>query len=146
MKPILLTEQNGDVSAPLIVALKQSGYAVVHVKSAKETLSLLRETPDAFELLCCDLMLVYMDGFEVLKWVRENPATQNLPVVLLTPIPNEAGSYLEWQAKKPRHTVTKAGQSGYIALGRYPETRQLNTDDVIAAIQAVLSGEPETSD
>ena len=146
MKPILLTEQDNEVAPRLITALEQAGYAVVHLRSAKKTLDLLRETPDAFELLCCDLLLAYIDGFEVWQWVRQNPATQNLPVVLLTRIPNEAGSYLEWKTSKPRHRVTKAGQDAYIALGRDYETRQLNTDDVIAAIEDVLSGEPETVD
>ena len=146
MKPILLTEQNHEDSGPLIFSLEQAGYAVVHATSAKKTLDLLRKTPDAFELLCCKVCLPCMDGFEVLQWVRQNPATQNLPVVMLAPIPNEHYSYLEWKASKPRHRITKAGQGGYIAFGRDYETRQLNTGDVIAAIEAVLSGEPGTVD
>ena len=146
MKPILLTEQNHEDAAPLISSLEQAGYTVVHAKSAKKTLDLLRETPDAFELLCCKVCLPCMDGFEVLQWVRENPATQNLPVVMLSPIPNESNSYLAWKASKPRYRVAQAGQGGYIAFGRDYETGKLNTGDIVAAIEAILSGEPETVD
>ena len=146
MKPILLTENMNATARQLITALKQANYAVVHLRSAKKALDLMAETPDAYELLCCKVCLPHIDGFEVLQWVRENPATQNLPVVMLCPIPNEYYTHLAWKASKPRYRVMQAGQVAYIAFGKDYGTRQWNPGDVIAAIAAVLSGEPETPD
>ena len=35
-------------------------------------------------LLVLDVMMPYMDGFEVLKSLRRDPETENLPVIMLT--------------------------------------------------------------
>ena len=36
------------------------------------------------DLLLLDLKMPRMDGFEVLKWIRQHPSVRNLPVVVLT--------------------------------------------------------------
>ena len=138
MKPILLVENKDDIALPLISASEQNGYAIVRIEKAGEAMRVLQETPDAFALLCCDALLPCIDGFEILQWVRQNQATQNLPTVMLCPVPNESVSYQEWRAKSPRYTIVTPGQAAYIAYEIDRETGDLNTGDILAAIRAVL--------
>jgi DNA-binding response OmpR family regulator len=37
-----------------------------------------------FDLLICDIMMPNKDGWEVLKEVRSNPKTKDMPVIVLT--------------------------------------------------------------
>ena len=52
------------------------------VKSGSQALTIAQiESPD-FILL--DIMMSVMDGYEVCRWLKSNPATQSIPVVFLT--------------------------------------------------------------
>lgn len=52
------------------------------VKSGKEALDCLKSViPD---LILLDIHMQEMDGYEVMKHMKENPETTNIPVVLLT--------------------------------------------------------------
>jgi CheY-like chemotaxis protein len=39
---------------------------------------------DDFDLLICDIIMPKRDGWEVIKEVKSNPKTKNLPVIVLT--------------------------------------------------------------
>jgi len=39
---------------------------------------------DDFDLLICDIMMPTMDGWQVLKEVKSNPRTKDMPVIFLT--------------------------------------------------------------
>ena len=81
MKHILLVD---DVSTNLKcegVILKNK-YKITMVKSGKEALDCLKSViPD---LILLDIHMQEMDGYEVMKHMKENPETANIPVVLLT--------------------------------------------------------------
>ena len=56
--------------------------SLASAQNAAEALTLVRE--QRFDLVLLDLGLPGMDGFELLRRVKENPATQSLPVIVLT--------------------------------------------------------------
>jgi two-component system phosphate regulon response regulator PhoB len=62
--------------------LKQSGYAVITAADGAEALKKARgQTPD---LIVLDVMLPEMDGFEICKTLRLDPATAKVPILMLT--------------------------------------------------------------
>jgi adenylate cyclase len=62
--------------------LAPKGYQVVTAASGEEGLRLLREEkPD---LVLLDILMPEMDGYEVCRRIREDPATAFLPVVMIT--------------------------------------------------------------
>ncbi len=62
--------------------LKQAGYSVVTAADGAEALNKARATqPD---LIVLDLMLPEVDGLEVCKMLRRDPATAGIPIVMLT--------------------------------------------------------------
>ncbi len=64
------------------VILKNKGYSCENAKSGEEAINLLAQRP--FDLVLLDIMMPHMDGYEVCRRIRENPATRKLPVVLVT--------------------------------------------------------------
>ena len=81
-KKILVCDDERHIVRLIQVNLERAGYTVVTAFDGKEGLEKIRaEKPD-----CCvlDVMMPYMDGFEVLKNLRREPETEALPVIMLT--------------------------------------------------------------
>lgn len=62
--------------------LEQEGYDVTCASSGKEVLSYIKNV--YFDLILLDVMLPGMDGFDILKSLKAEPATVNVPVIMLT--------------------------------------------------------------
>jgi two-component system OmpR family response regulator len=77
---ILIAEDDSILADGLVRSLRQSGYAVDHVKGGSEADSAL--TMQSFDLLILDLGLPRMSGLEVLRRLRARNST--LPVLILT--------------------------------------------------------------
>ncbi|WP_159887826.1 response regulator transcription factor [Paenibacillus puerhi] len=79
MKRILIVEDDQSIATLQKDYLELSGYSVKIVNSGPEGLKALGE--QVFELVILDIMLPGMDGFEVLKQVREK---DDIPVLLVS--------------------------------------------------------------
>jgi class 3 adenylate cyclase/CheY-like chemotaxis protein len=66
----------------LDAVLSPRGYQVLTATSGEEALAMLRAAPPDVVLL--DIMMPGMDGHEVCRRIREQPATAYLPVVMIT--------------------------------------------------------------
>jgi two-component system phosphate regulon response regulator PhoB len=62
--------------------LKQAGYSVVTAADGAEALNKARASQPS--LIVLDLMLPEVDGLEVCKMLRRDPATSGIPIVMLT--------------------------------------------------------------
>jgi DNA-binding response OmpR family regulator len=79
---VLLIEDEPEVLELYRLKLTLDDYEVIVASSGKEGLSkALSEGP---ELIFLDIKMPEMDGFEVLKKLRESPKTKNTPVVILS--------------------------------------------------------------
>ncbi len=82
MKTILFIEDESALQKTVGEILKQEGYEVIPALDGEVGLKLAqRKTPD---LILLDLVLPKLHGFEVLKQLKENSETKNIPVVVLT--------------------------------------------------------------
>jgi len=81
-KPILVVDDNGDDRSFLVDLLERAGYPAAQVDSGQAALDWLAEQSASLVLL--DLLLPGMSGFEVLNRLRDNPATADIPVVVVT--------------------------------------------------------------
>lgn len=79
MKKILIIEDDQSIANLQRDYLELSGYSVAMVNSGVAGLKALKE--DNFELIILDIMLPDIDGFEVLKKVREH---DDIPVLLVS--------------------------------------------------------------
>jgi len=82
VRNILVVDDDATVREYLSFILEERGYRVVAVPGGKEALeSVSSYRPDAVVL---DLMMPEVDGFTVLDKLREDPATHDLPVIVVT--------------------------------------------------------------
>lgn len=82
MTSILVAEDEPQTAQLIEFKLKQQGYAVTIVSNGEQALKMLSVNPPS--LLILDGMMPVMDGFEVLRRVREDQNTRSIPVIMLT--------------------------------------------------------------
>ncbi len=81
-KRILLVEDEEMLSNMYQIKFQNDGFVLLKATNGEEGLQMAdKEKPD-FILL--DVIMPKMDGFTVLKKLKENPNTKNIPVLLLT--------------------------------------------------------------
>ena len=81
-KTIMIVEDDSFVMDIYQTKLAQEGFEVVAAANGAEAMKKLENAkPD---LMLLDIIMPYMDGLEVLKKIKENPETKNIPVILLT--------------------------------------------------------------
>ena len=82
MKKILFIEDETSLQKAFGTILKDKGYEVVSAFDGETGLKLAKdERPD---LILLDLILPKAHGFEVLKKLKEEKETQQIPVIVLT--------------------------------------------------------------
>ena len=95
-KKILAVDDERHIVRLVQVNLQRAGYDVVTAFDGKEALEKIKsENPD---LVVLDVMMPYMDGFEVLQNLRKDPATRELPVIMLTAKAQDADVFRGWQS------------------------------------------------
>ncbi len=119
-KKILVVEDEESLLKLESILLTSKGYEVTGVSNGLAALeSLAQSRPD---LVLLDIMLPAMDGFEVCQRIKSDPATRDIPVVMLT-------------AKKSREDMARGQQVGadwYI-------TKPFKSANVIETIQRFLN-------
>ena len=95
-KKILACDDEKHIVRLVQVNLERAGYEVVTAMDGKEALQKVAdENPD---LVVLDVMMPYMDGFEVLQNLRRNPSTRDIPVIMLTAKAQDADVFKGWQS------------------------------------------------
>jgi len=81
-KKILFIEDEQTLQKTLGDILRKEGYEVINALNGEIGLRLAKtEKPD---LILLDLILPVVDGFEVLRHIKNNPKIKEIPIVVLT--------------------------------------------------------------
>ncbi len=79
---ILIADDDDKVLTLLKTSLQKSGYETSLARNGVEALELVRkEQPD---LILADVAMPEMDGFELCRIIRDDPATDHIPFIFLT--------------------------------------------------------------
>ena len=88
---LLVVDDQEEARQLLAHTLSEGGASVIAAESGFAALALLEQHSDgladglAFDLLICDIAMPEMDGYELLRRVREqSPGSQRLPAIALT--------------------------------------------------------------
>jgi two-component system phosphate regulon response regulator PhoB len=116
---ILIVEDEPSIAELISINLSHAGFTVARAFQADEAALMMRNiSPD---LIILDWMLPGKSGVQFAKELRANPATQPLPILMLTAKGEEADKVLGLDA----------GADDYI-------TKPFSTQELLALIRAVL--------
>jgi CheY-like chemotaxis protein/anti-sigma regulatory factor (Ser/Thr protein kinase) len=116
-KTVLLVDRDPAARQTLVRAIEREHWTAVQASNAREALQYVGEQcPDAVLL---DLITRDVDGFAFVHALRENPAWQSIPIIVL------ASSELSKQERKRLNATVQA------ILGK----KELETDNVIAELR-----------
>ncbi len=120
MAKVLVVDDDPLVTGLVKINLELEDFEVEEVWGGEEALQSISErVPD---LVLLDVMMPELDGWDLLRILRSDPATRELPVVLLTAKVQERDVARGWQM----------GADGYI-------TKPFNPLEMVDRLKAVLA-------
>lgn len=124
---VLVVEDDSQLNQLVGAYVELAGYAYRSALDGQSALRCAREQTPALVIL--DIMLPDMDGFEVCRKLKSEPATAAVPIVMLTAL---------CQAES-RNKGLQCGASAYM-------TKPFDPDDLIAAIRKNANHQGEKSE
>jgi two-component system cell cycle response regulator len=79
---IMVVDDDPDTVSILARHLQREGFAAIEAISGAECLRLVHE--HRIDVILLDLMMPEMDGFQVCRSLRQDPATAEIPVIMIT--------------------------------------------------------------
>ncbi len=120
-KRVLLIEDEHNIVQAIGFVLSRAGWTVhTHADGATAQAEVIRRSPDVVIL---DAMLPNRSGFDILRDLRSDPATESLPVLMLT----ARGQ------RRDRELAERAGASRFM-------TKPFSNDEVLDCLRE-LTGE-----
>ncbi len=83
IKPLVLIVDDTEANRTLLANIFRSKYRLQEARDGEEALRFIRKT-ERPDLILLDLMMPKMDGREVLRQLRLNSTTQDIPVIVIT--------------------------------------------------------------
>jgi len=117
MKRILTIDDSKTMRDMLMITLVDAGYDVLQAVDGEDGLDVLSR--EQVDLVITDINMPKMDGYEVIRRVRANPAYQKLPVLVLTTEGHREGSRrnrLDGQAVRSRASHSNRDESRSLSL------------------------------
>ena len=81
-RTILIVDDDPFILDMYVLKFKEKGFATTIAKTGKEALQKIQEEIPDVALL--DIVMPAMDGFEVLRTLKDNPAATHTKIILLT--------------------------------------------------------------
>ena len=92
---VLVVDDDKNVCSLISETLAGLGYKTVITGNGREALAYLRSAPRHPGLILLDLMMPEMTGWEFRKVQQEDPALADIPVAIITGLPDAADKALD---------------------------------------------------
>ncbi len=79
---ILVVDDDQDTIAILARHLEREGFVPIEANSGAQCLKMVHE--NEVDVILLDLMMPEMDGFQVVKALRDDPLTAEIPIIMIT--------------------------------------------------------------
>ncbi len=83
IKPVVLVVDDTPMNLQVATGILRDRYTALAAIDGAKALDVLARRPDV-ELILLDIMMPGMDGYEVCRQLKQNPATARIPVIFLT--------------------------------------------------------------
>ncbi len=121
-RTVLVVDDDPDIVDIIAICLKDNHMLAEKAYNGPEALDMVKRKK--IDLILLDINMPGMNGFEVIKKLKENKATCDIPIVVLT------GTYISEDDKK--HGLT-LGVAKYL-------TKPFSADDLVKEIKGALNG------
>ncbi|HEY9908998.1 MAG TPA: response regulator [Thermosynechococcaceae cyanobacterium] len=119
MSTVLIVDDSLTVRQMLSDQLRRSGFDVVEASDGEEAIAKIKaSSPD---LVVTDIVMPRKNGYELCRWIKSDPSTKDIPVVLCTSKSEEFDVY--WGMKQ--------GADAYI-------TKPYHPPDLLTAVKRLL--------
>ncbi len=126
-KKILAVDDEKHIVRLVQINLQKEGYDVVTASNGREALEgVAKEKPD---LVIMDVMMPEMDGFSALEKLKADPATADIPIIMLTAKAQDADVFQGW----------KSGADLYL-------TKPFNPQELLTFVRRIFQGQAENAD
>jgi len=122
MARILLAEDDRFLRKAAEATLRQRGFTVVTAVDGEEALRLARK--DVPDLILLDLIMPKLQGFEVLRALKQDPATAHIPVIVLSNL---------GQARDVQQTMEGGAVAYFVKANLSLQTLANRVEEVLAA-------------
>lgn len=79
---ILVVDDDARIRQLIGIMLEAEGYKLSQAANGREAMERVAQQPP--DLILLDIMMPDMDGFEVASRIKQNPATQSIPIIMIT--------------------------------------------------------------
>jgi len=91
MKTILIVDDDPDMRKLATIILDKEGYNVIEAEDGGAALDIAKEKrPD---LVISDVMMENVNGFMLYELLREDPVTEDIPLIFVTGAAQQAGAW-----------------------------------------------------
>lgn len=119
MSTVLIVDDSPTVRELLSNQLKRSGFSVIEAVDGEEAIEKIKaDTPD---LVVTDIVMPRKNGYELCRWIKNDPQAKHIPVVMCTSKSEEFDVY--WGMKQ--------GADAYI-------TKPYHPPDLLDAVKRLL--------
>ncbi len=101
---VLVVEDSATQAAALALLLERAGYTTLLARRGDRALELMEQ--EQIDLVLSDVVMPMMDGYELCRRIKANPAWRDIPVVLLTSVTDPL-AIVRGLASGADHYVTK---------------------------------------
>ena len=102
-RKILVVDDDPTMVKLINVNLKLNNYSVVEATSGEQALEVVEA--EGLDLVVLDIMMPGVDGWEVLKRIRSNPETKEMPVILVTAKTQDSDVIRGWELGADEYVI-----------------------------------------
>ena len=117
---ILVADDEQDIRELVAYRLSRSGYSIIEARDGEEAFQLAAD--QALDMAVLDVMMPRLNGFDLTQRFRNTPATERLPILLMSASVQEADISRGFAA----------GADGYL-------TKPFTPDQLLTRVREILS-------
>lgn len=121
-KMIVLADDDRFITRAYKAGLEEAGYVVIVAEDGEEAVSQIRALRPDVVLL--EIIIPKLDGFAVLKAVKDDPTTSDIPIVVLTNLCQESDE----------HEARESGAADFLVKS------DVSLHDVLVRLERLLRG------
>ncbi|MFN3360507.1 MAG: PleD family two-component system response regulator [Pseudanabaenaceae cyanobacterium] len=127
MTKVMVVDDSSTIREVMAEQLRSGGFDVIEASDGVEAVNKIKALKDDVpQIIVTDVVMPNMNGYEFCRWVKNNPATKNVPVIMCS---TKGEAFDE-------HWARKNGASAYIRKP-YEAVQLLNTvNELLAATKS----------